>query len=58
MKSMGHVAYDGYRNHTGGVSLISGQPIPEWNELKPEIKAAWEAAADAVLFNRGPDGKE
>lgn len=42
------VAYEAYRNHTGGISLASGQPIPEWSQLRPEIQAAWKASADAL----------
>ena len=48
MKTLGQVGYEAYRAHTGGVSLASGQPIPEWDQLKAEIQAAWEAAGDAV----------
>lgn len=42
------VAYNGYRNYTGGKSLVSNQPIPEWESLNPKIKEAWGAAADAM----------
>jgi len=45
---LAEIAYNGYRNHTRGVSLATGQPIPEWAGLKPEIQAAWEASASAV----------
>jgi hypothetical protein len=48
MRSLGQVAYEAYRNHTGGVSLVSGAKIPEWQELNVEIKAAWNAAAAAI----------
>ncbi len=37
--------YEAYRGHTGGVSLASGQPIPEWEALRTDIQAAWGAAA-------------
>jgi hypothetical protein len=42
------LAYEAYRAHTGGISLASGQPIPAWDALKPEIRAAWETSAEAV----------
>lgn len=42
------IAYEAYRAHTGGVSLASGQPIPEWEKLRPDIQAAWKASADAL----------
>jgi hypothetical protein len=46
---LGQRAYEGYRDHTGGVSLATGGPIPAWAELSPAIKAAWGAAAKALL---------
>lgn len=49
MGSFGKVAYDAYCKSTGGVSLISGAKLPEWEELKVEIKTAWDAAARAVM---------
>lgn len=47
----GKIAYDAYRNHTGGISLASGQNIPGWEDLHAPIRAAWEAAAKAVVFD-------
>lgn len=44
------LAYEAYRAHTGGISLASGQPIPDWNALKPEIQEAWEASTNMVKF--------
>lgn len=46
--SLGQIAYDAYRNHAGGVSLVSGDPLPGWDELPERIQAAWEAAADSI----------
>lgn len=48
MKSPGQIAYEGYCKASDGKSLISGAILPEWDELTPEIKGAWEAAAEAV----------
>lgn len=45
---MGQIAYEAYGNHSGGKSLISGQPIPEWAALPTAIQQAWDAAGDAV----------
>jgi len=42
------IAYEAYRNHTSGKSLVTGQTIPEWHELREDIQLAWMAAADAV----------
>lgn len=44
-------AYEAYRADTGGVSLVSGQPIPEWSRLPAAIQKAWGAAADAVILD-------
>lgn len=46
---MGYVAYEAYRVTTGGKSLASGARLPSWTNLPEEIRAAWRAAADAVL---------
>jgi len=45
---LAEIAYEAYRDHTGGISLVSKLPIPTWEKLSPEIKAAWEAASIAV----------
>jgi hypothetical protein len=42
------MAYLSYRQHTGGVSLATGQALPEWHELREDIQNAWNAAAAAV----------
>lgn len=42
------IAYDAYCKSTGGVSLISGDKLPEFDALKDSIKQAWLAAASAV----------
>lgn len=46
--SFGKIAYDAYRDKSGGKSLVSGEPIPVWPELPETIRMAWEAAGDAV----------
>ena len=43
------IAYDAYAKETGGVSLISGDKLPEFSALKQSIQDAWAAAADAVV---------
>jgi len=45
---LGEVAYSGYYVACGGKSLISGAELPAWDEQAEEIRAAWQAAADAV----------
>ena len=43
------IAYEAYCKNTGWKSLVSGAKLPSWNELRPEIQAAWRAAAQAIL---------
>lgn len=47
-KSSGQLAYEAYCGHTDWKSLVSGAALPKWADTKPEIQAAWEAAALAV----------
>lgn len=42
----GRRAYQRYLHSSDGVSLISGNKLPGFEELSPEIKRAWCAAAD------------
>jgi hypothetical protein len=53
-KSYGQRAYEAYRIASGGSSLISGDPIPEWDQLEPKIQKAWAAAASAVISGEAP----
>lgn len=45
---LGAIAYNAYRDTTGGVSLVTGDPLPGWDELPDPIRNAWDAAANAV----------
>jgi hypothetical protein len=49
MINFGKIAYDAYCKSSGGVSLVSGAKLPEWDVLSPAIKLAWESAAEAVV---------
>lgn len=44
----GEIAYEAYRDASDGKSLVSGAPIPAWEDVDPRIQAAWEASAKAV----------
>jgi len=46
--SLGEAAYVGYFKACGGKSLVSGAPLPSWDEQSAPIRAAWESAAGAV----------
>lgn len=53
-RSPGNVAFDAYRETVSGLSAITGEPLPTWEELRvnPDralIIEAWEQAARAVL---------
>lgn len=41
-------AYEAYCDYTGGKSLVTGDKLPMWSELKSEIRNAWHAAAKAA----------
>ena len=49
MKDYGKTAYEAYCQATGGVSLISGQPLPAWETLDERIQKAWCTAASAAI---------
>lgn len=48
-KTLGQIAYEGYCERADGVSLVSGEQLPGWDDLSPVIAGAWEAAAEAVV---------
>jgi hypothetical protein len=45
--TIGRPAYEAYRAKAGGVSLVSGAQLPDWEALDEKIKDAWDAAAYA-----------
>ena len=47
--TIGQINYEGYCKESGNKSLISGAPLPPWQDVDPKIKAAWEAGAKAVV---------
>ncbi len=46
--TLAKIGYDAYCKATGGVSLISGDKLPNFDSLRQEIKDAWWAAANAI----------
>jgi hypothetical protein len=46
------INYEEYCRATGGVSLISGDKLPAFEDLKYEIKQAWQQSAEK-LFQEG-----
>ena len=49
MPDYGKIAYEAYCLSSEGRSLISGAALPKWENLRDDIRNAWEAAAMAVL---------
>lgn len=49
----GQVAYEAYALASDGVSLVSGQPLPEWDEQDERIRQAWRDVYDAVILSAG-----
>ena len=49
----GRVAYEAYRDAAGGVSLATGDPLPDFEDLSAPIRAAWEVSAQAVCLRYG-----
>lgn len=54
MLSYGQIAYEAYADETGWRNY-QGNMMPEWKDLPPKIRAAWEAAAHAVTSERNPN---
>ncbi len=48
MKSYGQTAYDAYFKFSDGKSLISGTPLPTWEDQDQRIRDAWCKAGEAV----------
>ena len=48
MVNLARTAYEAYCRSSGGVSLVSGQKLPEWENIGQSIRVAWDAAAGAV----------
>lgn len=59
-KSRGQIAYEAYCGSTEWKSLISGQTLPQWAEVKTEIKESWEVVGEVcrrfpkhLMYGRG-----
>ncbi len=47
-QTYGEIAYEAYRQSSGGKSLVSGDGLPPFHILSYAIRTAWEAAGSAV----------
>ena len=50
--TLSQVAYEAYASHQDWKNY-QGLPIPPWSDVRDDIKAAWDAAVDAVLQQMG-----
>ena len=48
MTAQGKANYDGYRAAAMGKSLITGAPLPEWEDLSYLVRLAWDCAATSA----------
>lgn len=49
-KELGQIGYEAYKEAAGGKSLAYGDPIPEWDAITDEMRAAWNAQAEHVAL--------
>lgn len=54
----GQASYEAYCEKAGGVSLVSGEPLPGWDLLLPDVRDAWESAAQAAVRGSTGNGVE
>ena len=47
--NLGEIAYRGYCKSSGNKSLVSGADLPPFDQLKPEIQAAWVCSGVTLL---------
>lgn len=53
MSDIGKAAYEAYADYSKGKSLVSGAPLPAWDEQRAEIRAAWNSAAATITRDLG-----
>jgi hypothetical protein len=49
MTDLAEVNYHGYRQASGGVSLVTGEPLPEFEAMPEKMRGAWEGGTRAVV---------
>lgn len=49
MTFFGKANYEAYREFSRGASLVTGEPIPAWDDLPVHVQSGWDAGADAAL---------
>lgn len=60
MVELAQTLYEAYSEAAGGVSLVSGDTLPAWDDLAVEVAEAWRAVAstaEAVLLGASGTGE-
>ena len=50
MTAFGKASYERYREFNHGVSAVTGEPLPEWDDMPVHIQSGWDASAEAVAL--------
>jgi hypothetical protein len=48
-RTPGQLAYEKFCKYSGGKSLVTGAPLLTWEKQSEAMRAAWEAAAEAII---------
>lgn len=48
-KTPGQVAYEAYCGSNGWKSYVTGASLPQWEDVKEEIRNAWEVSASHLI---------
>ena len=51
-KSLGQIAYEAYKQHSLGKSLVNGDDLPPWEALDYKIQSGWQFAGERVFVSR------
>jgi hypothetical protein len=49
IEEMAKIAYDNYCHYTQGISLVTGEKLPNWDDLPDNIKRAWRGSMLSVI---------
>lgn len=49
-EAAGQAAYELYSQSFGNRSAVTGDPLPTWEQARPDIRAAWVRAAQAAIW--------
>ena len=44
------IGYNAYSQFAHGRSVVTGDPLPTWENLPLNIRDAWKCAAEAIIF--------